>query len=214
MSNGDVGYQGRKDKDRLNHTGTTHGGIEQVNGQWYVFYHRLTHNSDYCRQACAEPITIAQDGSIVQVEVTSCGLNGGPLRASGTYPAAICCNLTNGHMRHGSNGNRKSKEPCVTSGDGERYVTNIADHTVIGYKHFVFAGETTLSVTYRGSGGTLSVMTEWDTPLTEIRLEPAEDWTRSAPALFSAFGKKPLYLRFHGMSMIELLDFSMEENVK
>ena len=47
---------GRKDKDRLNVTGTTHGGIEQIGGQWYVFYHRLTHGTDYSRQGCAEKI--------------------------------------------------------------------------------------------------------------------------------------------------------------
>lgn len=56
VSTGDVGFDGRKEKDRLNVTGTTHGSIEFINGRWYVFYHRLTHASDYSRQACAEPI--------------------------------------------------------------------------------------------------------------------------------------------------------------
>lgn len=37
VSNGDVGFLGRKQKDRLNHTGTTHGGIEKIGGKWYVF---------------------------------------------------------------------------------------------------------------------------------------------------------------------------------
>ena len=54
VSNGDVGFLGRKQKDRLNHTGTTHGGIEKIGGKWYVFYHRQSHGSDYSRQACAE----------------------------------------------------------------------------------------------------------------------------------------------------------------
>ena len=70
----------------MNMTGTTHGSIIEINGQWYVFYHRLTHKSDYSSQACAEPITISPDGSIKQVEITSCGLNGKPLRAEGRYP--------------------------------------------------------------------------------------------------------------------------------
>lgn len=83
VSNGDVGYNGRKEKDRLNATGTAHGSIENINGQWYVFYHRLTHGSDYSRQACAEPIQIEPDGSIHQVEISSCGLNGEPLKAEG-----------------------------------------------------------------------------------------------------------------------------------
>ena len=92
-------------------TGTTHGSIECINGQWYVFYHRLTHKSDYSRQACAEPITILPDGSIPQVEITSCGLNGKPLHGTGTYPAVIACNITNGHMPHGSKQNLHRQFP-------------------------------------------------------------------------------------------------------
>ena len=211
VSNGDVGYQGRKDRDRLNHTGTTHGGIEWVNGKWYVFYHRLTHNSDYSRQACAEPIEISPEGSIGQVEVTSCGLNGKPLKAEGSYPAAICCNLTNGKMKHGSNGNRKSNEPCVTSGGGERYAANIADNTVIGYKYFDFSGKTSVSVTYRGAGGALSVGTQWDKPLAEITLSPSEKWVKSDVLTFTANGKQPLYFKYRGKGKIDILEFSFEE---
>ena len=39
VSNGDVGYQGRAEKDRLNMTGTTHGSIENINGQWLSLIH-------------------------------------------------------------------------------------------------------------------------------------------------------------------------------
>ena len=38
-------------------------------------------------------IKIADDGKIAQVEITSCGLNGGPLEGRGEYPAYIACNL-------------------------------------------------------------------------------------------------------------------------
>ena len=99
MSNGDVGYDGRRERKRCNATGTTHGGIEQIGGKWYVFYHRLTHGSDYSRQMCAEPLELLPDGSIAQAEMTSCGLNGGDLPGMGEYPAVICCNLTNGKCR-------------------------------------------------------------------------------------------------------------------
>lgn len=214
VSNGDVGYKGRTDKDRLNHTGTTHGGIERVGGKWYVFYHRLTHNSDYSRQACAEPIEIAPGGSIEQVEVTSCGLNGKPLKAEGSYPAAICCNLTDGKMKHGSNASRRSIEPCVTSSGDERYVTNIADNTVIGYKYFDFTGKASVSVTYRGAGGALSVRTEWDNPLAELMLAPSEQWNKSSTVTFTASGKKPLYFKYRGKGTIELLEFSFEESMQ
>jgi len=67
-----------------------HGGIELINGQRYVFYHRQTNRTNFSRQACAEKIAFDEDGRIAQVEVTSCGLNGGALRAEGMYPAATC----------------------------------------------------------------------------------------------------------------------------
>lgn len=149
VSNGDVGYEGRRTEDRLNMTGTTHGSIECINGEWYVFYHRLTHKSDYSRQACAEHINILEDGVIPQVEITSCGLNGGPLETPGIYPAIIACNLTNGHMPHGSNSIFSIEFPNVTHKDDERFIAEIEDGTLICYKYFMFSGKISIGVTYR-----------------------------------------------------------------
>jgi len=149
VSNGDVGIDGRKSDDKLNMTGTTHGSIIEVKGQWYVFYHRLTHKSDYSRQACAEKITIEPDGSIRQVEITSCGLNDGPLRGEGTYPAGICCNLTNGRMPHGCNSVYPIAFPNVTNLGEERFIGEIEDGTLIGYKYFDCQGLSAIGVTAR-----------------------------------------------------------------
>lgn len=211
ISTGDVGCHNRAERDRVNHTGTTHGCIECVGGQWYVFYHRLTHNSDYSRQACAESISIAADGRIEQVEVTSCGLNQGPLKASGTYPAAICCNLTNGKMKHGSNRRRKSKEPCVTSSGEERYITGIKDKTLAGFKYFDFHGRTKVSVRCRGSQGTLVIMTDpAQPPLAVITLSENCQWNCSAQAKFSVTGTYPLFFQYRGKGTIEMLNFTLE----
>lgn len=55
----------------LNHDGTriissngghnTHGSIELINGQWYVFYHRPPRNFGFARQAVVEAVTIKWD---------------------------------------------------------------------------------------------------------------------------------------------------------
>ena len=84
---------GPREKEAVAPTGNNHGSIVEIDGQWYVFYHRHTQGSSYARQGCAEPIAFDEKGRIAQAEITSCGLNGGPMRAAGTYPAAICCNL-------------------------------------------------------------------------------------------------------------------------
>lgn len=151
ISNGDVGFHGRTKENKVYMTGTTHGSIEQINGQWYVFYHRLTHKSDYSRQACAEKINIDENGMIAQVEITSCGLNDGPLEAkSGNrYPAVIACNLTNGHMPYGSNSIYQIEFPNVTNHGDERFIAEIEDGTLIGYKYFMYDHVTSIGVVAR-----------------------------------------------------------------
>ena len=37
ISNGDVGYCGRKEEEKLMSVGNNHGGLVEVNGQWYIF---------------------------------------------------------------------------------------------------------------------------------------------------------------------------------
>lgn len=149
VSNGDVGYQGRKEKERANHTGTNHGCIENINGQWYVFYHRETNGSDYSRQACAEKIIIKDDGSIPQTELTSCGLNDGPLKAEGEFPATVCCNLTNNKMPHGGNKSFKNL-PMITFDGKDRYLKNLRKRSVARYKYFDFSEADSISLTIRG----------------------------------------------------------------
>ena len=209
VSNGDIFYQGRQPKERMNHTGTNHGSIECVNGQWYVFYHRLTHQSDYSRQACAEKITINPDGSIPQVEITSCGLNGGPLIGEGTYPAAICCNLTNGKMRHGSNNKKKYDAPMVMCQDGERIIGSIGDKTLVGYKYFDLGGTQKLALSIRGSfRGKVEVLTDLKAvPVAEIQIEPSMNWHKAETQIKIPEGTYPIYLRFRGKGKAELIEF-------
>ena len=43
-----------------------HGSIAQINGKWYVFYHRHTGVNEFSRQAMMEPIDVAmgKDGML------------------------------------------------------------------------------------------------------------------------------------------------------
>lgn len=211
VSNGDVGINGRKDADRLNMTGTTHGSIIEINGQWYVFYHRLTHKSDYSRQACAEKISVAPDGSIKQVEITSCGLNSGALKARGSYPAVIACCVTNGKMPHGSNKIYTESFPNVTHADGERFIDEISDGTLVGFRYFDFSGKESLSLVYRGSGsGTVRVCTELNgAPIAELAVSPSESWT-TVSAELALDGVRPLYLVFSGDGLISLREIGFD----
>ena len=62
VSIGDIGFKGNTVAN--NYTGNTHGGMAEINGQWYIFYHRQTNKQKCARQGCAEKLTIQPDGSI------------------------------------------------------------------------------------------------------------------------------------------------------
>jgi len=75
--------------------GNDHGSICCINGQWYIFYHRMTNNSIMSRRGCVEKIEILPDGTIPTVEMTSLGFEDSLLPYRIT-PAEIACVIKNG----------------------------------------------------------------------------------------------------------------------
>ena len=214
ISNGDIGLNGRKKEDRLRNTGNNHGSIEYINGEWYVFYHRQTHQNEYSRQACAEKIQILENGFIPQVEVTSCGLNGGPLVSSGTYPSPICCNLTNGKMVHGRFEGKIL--PHITNVGEERFVTEIDNGTKIGYKYFKFEGVNKIGIKYRSgqqkpSGKVLIKLGLDDEAITQIDINGSNEWTCVDTAVDIKDGTvAPLFFEYKGEGLIDIIEFYFE----
>src|SRR5690554_596062 len=56
ISNGDIGIDGRTQKQALNYTGNTHGSVIEIKGKYYVFYHRQTNKNQFKigRASCRE----------------------------------------------------------------------------------------------------------------------------------------------------------------
>lgn len=73
-----------------------HGCITEINGNWYIAYHRPTHGNANMRKACLEPITFNPDGTINQVEMTTQGI-GGPIHPTYRMDASRAC-LMNGNV--------------------------------------------------------------------------------------------------------------------
>lgn len=104
--------------------GNDHGSICCINGQWYIFYHKMTNGTIMSRRACVEKIEILPDGTIPQVEMTSLGFEDSLLPYRIT-PAEIACVLKGGCL--------------ITELDiFTRTVTNITEGCIIGYKYFNF----------------------------------------------------------------------------
>jgi hypothetical protein len=159
----------------------------------------------------AEKIKILEDGSIPQVEITSCGLNGGPLVAKGEYPAPICCALTDGNMPHGS---VSRVIPHITCANDERFISEIGNGTLIGYKYFDFEGEAKLTLKYRSGkeapNGEFVVRHQINgDPVAKISVKPSENWT-NAQAMLDTKGTRALYLEYKGDGLVDLITFSFD----
>lgn len=147
VCNTDVGYKGNVERKAI--YGNNHGSIAEINGEYYIFYHRQT--GAVGRQACAEKIEIQADGSISQVCLTSFGLGGGrPMLASGKFPAYIACNISPSaaYAQDGADGDATAMQ----------YVSGLENGEYAGYKYFYFNDDTnTISVTAKSpAGGTLN----------------------------------------------------------
>ena len=145
--------------------------------------------------------------------MTSCGLNGGALKGEGCYPAAICCNLTNGKMPHLSNTKKNPPSPHVYQEGEEVYVKAITEGTLIGYKYFRFDGECLLEVVTRGGDGRLLVRTKQENGMEDlgsIPLEKSREWKKSAAIHISVYGNKPLYFIYEGKASIDFLEFHLQ----
>lgn len=186
-----------------------------------MFYHRQTNRHQFSRQACAERLTVNTDGSFNQAEVTSCGLNGGPLSGLGEYEARIACNLYSkkGARFYGVLKGGKRKEPYFTQSGGDRednpdqYIAAFQDGCVAGFKYFKGGEAGTVSVTVKGKAkGKLFVsLAENGPPAAVIDIMPS-----SQRAVFSAPVSLPkgesfaLFFRYGGKGAFNFYSFRLQ----
>lgn len=154
LSNGETIYTAHPN-------GNTHGGLCELGGQWYIFYHRQCGLDEFSRQAMVAPVeVIVEEGeggkvTISEAEYTSEGFEIDGLDPLKTYPAGIASHYTGSspaieigwpHKRfYGSyikpgrldGGFQLSAVPDSVNLRINPVVNN-TDGSVIGYKYFNF----------------------------------------------------------------------------
>ena len=231
ISNGDIGllaYNGKTKGGKRtistasNDTGNTHGSLIEINGQHYVFYHRQSNRKQSSRQACAEKIRF-ENGKFYQAEMTSCGLNDGPLKGKGRYPSHICCNLY---------GKKKTKflsmikrpffgvpyltqdEPDYKEEEGKnppkQYVKNVCDKSVIGYKFFDLSNTKRIKLLISGNAkGRVEVWGK-DRCLGSERIELLKDVASVTVSLEGGSENEPIFIHFEGKGHFSFYEFTLE----
>ena len=214
VSNCDLHIDSYKPADRpMAYGANNHGSIVQIGEDWYIFYHRHTNGTWYSRQGCAEKITILPDGSIPQVELTSCGLNGGPLEGRGEYPAYLACNLFR-DIPSVYVGDNRFPKVMQDGRDGDQeigYIGNIQDSATAGFKYFDCRGVKSITVTVRGyAGGAFEVRTAWDGPvLATLPVRYCDVWESYTAPVAIPDGKQAIYLTYRGEGNAQLKSFTL-----
>ena len=167
--------------------GNTHGSICEVNGQWYVFYHRQTGTNEYARQAMVAPIDVkveeGKGGKVVisEGEYTSEGFALNGLNPLERHSAGIACWYTGpkpathewpnntfygSYVEAGYGTDSNFAEPYALKNNTNRVVNNTAG-SIVGYKYFNFNetnGKEKLQLALRlipeGIDGTIQVMAD------------------------------------------------------
>jgi arabinoxylan arabinofuranohydrolase len=224
VSNNDLHIDTYKPAEKpMYYGGNNHGGMVQVQGKWYIFYHRQTNGTSFSRQTMAEEIEILPDGSIPQVEMTSCGLNGGPLVGRGEYPAYIACNLfcdVESSYTGGIAGNGfyvDSRCPRITQdgrdGDEEQeYIMNMTDSATCGFKYFDCQNVRRIGIRVRGyCKGAFQVKTSWDGEvLGEIPVDFTNVWKEYSADITIPDGLQSLYFTYRGSGSAALSSFYLD----
>ncbi len=171
-----------------------HGSLCEIQGQWYVFYHRSTHNSKFSRRVCVEPIFFEEDGSIREVEMT---VNGQEERIESTRKLeASRASRLDGSVY---------VEASMQDGNYRESLTGIHDQDWAEYRYLDFQGETLFCIeagswTY---GGTVEL--HLDSPdglmIGTVKIGATGGWNQhevfTCPVR-QVEGRRALYLKFRG----------------
>ena len=191
--------------------GNNHGSVMEVNGQWYVFYHRQTGTDEFSRQAMLEPIDASQgrdgkiwlgkvtyrDGEPVAsgpVEMTSQGPQTNGLDARKWISAGYACHLYGGKLRAYIAPVYEKRE------DVSAPVKNISDGTAVGFRYLQFGNNTPETVTVKMTAAVpVTVRVRLDArDGKEIASFRAEKGTHeiTAPVTGAGIGKHAVYFVF------------------
>ncbi len=204
--------------------GNNHGGLECIQGKYYIFYHRQTNRSMYSRQGCAEEIFMDETGHFAQAAMTSCGLNGGPLLAEGTYTAACVVHLRGKEAPGLSLAWEMAADTPYLTQDGEdfspedlgrreapkQYIANCHDGFRGLYRYFEGKNSTGICVMARGEaeGKLLLRMDGKDMVQGEIFLTPTEEWRSFAGEFCLPEGTHSLEFAYEGEGSFDFRSFS------
>ncbi len=205
-------------------TGNTHGSICEINGRWFVFYHRQTGLDEYSRQAMAAPVTVKVEKGkggrvrISEAEYTSEGFALEGLDPSKRWSAGIACYYTGPELTEREFPNYTFSGSYIQPWKDRQKidhnpVVNNTSGSVVGFKYFNLSRlsgshqNLVLEVLPQGVEGRIEVWADspWasrggillGTAVLDAAMSPRlTDIVVSLGSLKGLAGKRAIYLRF------------------
>ena len=190
--------------------GNNHGSVMEVNGQWYVFYHRQTGLNEYSRQAVLEPVdaVLGKNGKVWigkvdyldgepvasrPVEMTSQGPQVNGINAREWISAGYTC-----HM-HGGQETAWIEPVYEQREDVSARVMNITDGLTLGFRYLQFGLNAPKNITVVMNTETrATVSVRLDAPGgREIAWLEAEGGEVTVPLKSGVIGKHAIYFVFN-----------------
>lgn len=217
ISNGDI-FAEESGTKAMNYWGNNHGSIVEVKGQHYIFYHRHTNKSGWCRQACAEQIQRNPDGTFEQAELTSSGLYRKGLPLKGTCGCYTACHLKKKDMPEFQPFQFLTfdkDDPYLTQEKETEipFIANFRKGSSADYRYFIFTGEESkFSIIVRGDGkGKIKVMDMDEHQLfAEVTVGPSEEWNTSTAKWQAPKGNRGFRIIFEGQGYLDMMTFTIE----
>lgn len=209
----------KPDNQSMYYGGNNHGSIVEIMGKWFVFYHRHTNGTNFSRQGCLEEIFFTENGTIPQVEMTSCGPNLGPLIGEGTYPTYLACNLfceDESIYTDTTCSWMNNQFPKITQDgrDGDEeigYIANMKDTATAGFKYFDLRSVKEIRIKTRGyAQGYMEIRTSWNGEvLGVIPIRFSNVWKEYFAEIKLPEGIQPLYFTYKGSGSVHFGSFTL-----
>ena len=202
--------------------GNNHGGLVEINGQWYIFYHRQTGTDEFSRQGMIEPVDIAlaRDGKIYigdityvngepvsskPVEMTSSGASVNGIDAHKIISAGYACHISPLHQAY-------IKAVYEQAEGVSAPIVNIKDGTTVGFRYLQFGTNSPSSVTLSAKADKpMNVRVRLDSwrgrVIAELEINSGEV---TAPLTAGIIGKRAVYFEFSGEGEAEFDWFTFD----
>lgn len=208
--------------------GNNHGSLCEINGQWYIFYHRHTGENEFSRQAMMEPVDVALsfDGKLFigditydehgepisskPVEMTSQGPHINGLDAYKIIPAGYTCHISNANLHETrlTVTYDKCDDACVS-------VENIPNGGVVGFKYLQFGANSPKTVTVNASSDSMFAVNVRVDKYNGKKIASLNfalsDTSKSVTLDYAVVGKHAVYFEFVSDLAVRFDSFSFDK---